>query len=684
MKRRNFIKGGLAAGLTPLFVNGYSMSQLGATLAPAGACPDDDRILVIVYLAGANDIINMAVPLNHVSSYETERPLIHLEQSDLITLDDSAQIPNEKLLGLHPSLVGTNSIKSLYDSGKVGLIQRVGYPTPNRSHFASENIMLKGIDGVTQISSVEEGWIGNWLMERYPTYNGLPFGDQQDPLGIIIGGTPKTGFHTEEEHSVEINLSGQDPSGFYNVISSLSGEPIFQFPNSEYGSGLDYISQVEGYTQVYSERISTVFNQGSNDPAAGYPNSDFGNQLKTIARFIAGGSRTKVFMARKGGWDTHAAQVVTGTTETGTHANLLKDLSDSIAAFQKDLTSAGNSGKVMTVVFSEFGRKVIGNGSAGTDHGTLSSMFVIGDNAEGGIYGDNIDLSFTDSLGAAHPDQLEYDYRTVFGSILRDWMGASTAAINNVFPGIATNFNPINTTQTVDPTCYFVPEEPIDMFVRAKVYLGGFLETSGLMRTDLANNGLLPYSQPYGNTKYSYFGSETVNSFPPNTVDWVLLEVLNSNNLVVDRQAIFLRNDGRLMTTTGSLQIPLKELYPEPFKIAIRHRNHISIVVKNTIDAVDGSNPYLNLTTSPTSVDGENQLKNFNGKYAMYPGDSDQNGVINTIDYSYWNRTSVNANQTYDDGDFNGDTTVNPADYNLWRGNRSKVANPDLYPILKR
>lgn len=687
MKRRNFLKSGLVAGMTPLFVKGYSMNQLGATMIPASTCNFDDRILVIVYLAGANDVINMAVPINdsngnnQISTYEAERPLIHLEQNVLTTLDTTAGA--NKRLGLHPSLVGTNSIKNLYDAGKVSVIQRVSYPSPNRSHFASEDIMLRGIDGTVSNSSQDEGWLGRWLMDRYPTYTGLPFGVEQDPLGIIVGGSPGTGFHTAAEHSVEINLSGQDPSGFYNVISSLSGEPIYQLPNSEHGRTLDYISKVEQSTQVYSNRISTVFNQGSNDPAAGYPNSSFGNQLKTIARFISGGSRTKVYMARKGGWDNHVAINVPGATDTGTHANLLKDMNDSLAAFQKDLGS--NSGKVMTVVFSEFGRKIIENGSVGTDHGTMSTMFLIGDHSVGGIFGRNIDLANKDGQGAPAAGQLEYDYRRVFGSILQDWMGASSAAINEVFPGVAPNFNPIKSAQAVDPSCYFEPTEPVNMTIRGKVYLGGFLDgATGLMDTSLVSNGLISYKQPYGNTKYSYYGDESVTSFPANTVDWVMLEVINSNNLVVDRQAVLLRNDGRLMNLNGGLMINLAGLYPEPFKISILHRNHIGVVVKNDIDAIDGANPYINLTTGVGTVGGTAQLKNYSGKYAMFPGDSDQNGLINTADYSFWKRSSANSTPGYGSGDYNGDGVVNNADYDHWKGNRSKIGNPDLYSILKR
>ncbi len=688
MKRRKFLKSGLVAGLTPLFVNGYAMNSLSASLIPASTCDIDDRVLVIIYLAGANDIINTAVPLNHYTEYQTERPDIHLPQSSLIQLDSSLTGTAQDL-GLNPALTG---LKSLYDNSKLSVVQRVSYPSPNRSHFTSEDNMLKGLDGTISNSSVEDGWIGRFLTDKYPTYNGLPFGAELDPLGIILGSTPSTGFHSVEDHEMEINLSGQDPAGFYSIISSLSGEPISNFPNSEHGEMLSYVSLVEKSTQVYSERISNIFNQGGNNPTAGYPNSSLGNQLKTVARFISGGSRTKVFMARKGGWDNHVNAVDTSNTTLGTHANLLADLGDSIAAFQKDLELMGNSSKVVTVVFSEFGRKIIQNGSNGTDHGTMSSMFVVGDAVEAGVYGDNIDITNKDAQGAPHPDQLQNDYRTVFANICQDWMGASDASVLNTFSQtpssiVLANLGLINSAETVDPTCYFEPVQPVSLTLRAKLWLEGFIDNNAagpVMSTALVDDGHLPYLQPYGDTRYSYYGDESVSSFPANTVDWLLLEVWNQSNLVIDRKAVLLRSDGRIMNLNGGLQVPIDGLYPEPIRIAFLHRSHIGVLASTEINAVEGATPFLNLTTQVTSVEGNNQLKNMNGAYAMIAGDANQNGLIDTADYSYWKRSSYNSVPGYGSADLNADGLVDNTDYLLWKGNRSKIGNPILHDILKR
>jgi len=334
MKSRKFIANSLKGAVVPFFIGGFGVqSRAAATFLPSGVCDFDDRALVVIHLNGANDIINAAVPLNQLGAYRSNRSSIYLPTNSLITLDST--LGDSQQLGLNPAL---QSFKSLYDDGTLGIVQRAGYPLPNRSHFAAESIMLRGVQGGSN-QNEEEGWIGRFLRDRYATYQGLPFGQEQDPLGIMLGKGSDAGFHTNEEHDFHLNLTGQDPAGFFNIISSLSGEPIEQFPNSDHGNVLEYISAIERSTQVYSGRITDVFNAGANQKA--YPDSEIGSQLKTIARFLSGGSRTKVFFARTGGWDTHVNEVDTTDTTKGKHADLLKDLSDAIKAFQEDLTLLG-------------------------------------------------------------------------------------------------------------------------------------------------------------------------------------------------------------------------------------------------------------------------------------------------------------------------------------------------------
>ncbi len=691
--------------MAPIFLNGFGLNQFSGTIRPASTCSFDDRVLVIIYLAGANDIINTAVPLNQFGQYEQNRPTIKLPENNLITLNDS--VDPWLSLGLHPNLQG---LKNLYEDDKLCLLQRVGYPTPNRSHFASEDIMLKGIDGDEDTEAEKNGWIGRFLKDKHPAYKGLPFGDFLDPLGIILGNTPDTGFHTLDEHDMEINLSGQDPAGFFNVLSSLSGQPITEFPNSNHGEMLRHIALVDKSTQVYSERIQDVFNVGTN--TVNYTNEDneiydLSNQLRTIAKFISGGSTTKVYMARIGGWDTHVNQL-------NKQSALLKELGFSLEKFQLDLQQLNVDHKVITTVFSEFSRKLLENGNEGTDHGTLSSMFVIGSNVntdhsesstyEGndylvdqGIFGINQDLANylggaaagPGEGGAANPTQLQHDYRSVFASILRDWLGASSDSIQASFPStdasiLNRNLPIIGTSSVVDSTCPYVQITAATINLSIKVFLEGFYDSAtGLMTNNLNQAGSLPSGQPFDNIFFNYFGSEvSANQLPAKTVDWVLIELYDTNGLRKRRIPALLDNDGFVTNLDGSKPLEIDELYPEEHQVAVLHRSHLGVLVKAGINVIDGANYTLNLTTATELVEGSNQLKNLAlGVYGLIAGDLDNNGVINTTDFGNWRREIGSSG--YYSGDMNADGTVDFDDSTLWKNNRSKIGSPVLHKHLK-
>ncbi len=685
MKRRKFIRNSLSASVAPVFIPGFKHFGLGASVLSANDCADfSNRSLVIIYLAGANDIFNTAVPLDQLSTYHDPniRGNISLPDASLITLDTT--LPDNQQLGLHPNLTG---FKSLYDQGKFKLIQRAGYPIPNRSHFTAEDIMLKGIYGDNSTFGEEEGWMARFLKDRYPTYRGRPLPGLSDPLGIILGDTPKTGFHTVEDHSLEINLSGQDAGGFYSLISSISGAPILQFPNTDHGELLSYMSLVEKSTLVYSERISQVFNTNNyeGNSTATYPSSTLGSQLKTVARLMYGGSDTKIFMCRKGGWDTHANQVDPNNTIIGSHATLLKDVNDSMLAFQNDLKDLGLEDNVTTVVFSEFGRKVISNAGSGTDHGTFSTMFVMGNSIVPGVLGSNIDMSHIDSQGAADPSQLENDYRNIFGSVLQDWLGADAQSVGLTFNNAANQLPQIiSSTETVTPDCYYERIDPVTAELNIKLFLEGYYQSSdGMMRTDLLDSNLLPNAQPYGASRFSYFGTETTPSFPANTVDWLLLELRDIDDLVVDRKACLLRNDGMVMELDGSVNVQFADLHPTNYSLVIYHRSHLSVMVSNQFDSSLAGVILIDITTDASKVVGTNQLKNVDGVYMMYAGDVDQNGVINNLDHNSWKR-SISASQTYKTGDLNADGLVDDLDKELWISNRSKIGESRIHPTIKK
>ncbi len=672
MKRRSFLKTSAPLGLLPLFGAGLPIRSLAAT-SPFlfNPCDVTDRSVVIIFLNGGNDIINTTVPLNQLSDYANIRPDIRLPDNSLITLDGN--LPDQQQIGLHPSLTG---FKNLYDEGMLNIVQRVGYEIPNRSHFKGLDNWLTGSGG-PELKDLKTGWLGRFLQDRYPGYNGNPFIGEPDPLGILFGSMSKTGFHTFEEHSYEINLSGQDPAGFFSLIASLSGQPIANIPDSEHGDMLRHISEIENSVNVYAQRISETFNNGSNSSAS-YPNSNLGNQLKTIARMLNGGSRTKIFMATTGGFDTHVEQVDAMDTRTGGHANLLSNVGNSLRAFQDDLAALSLDSKVMTVIFSEFGRKIIQNDSYGVDHGTLSSMFIIGKGVAGGVTGTNIDLTDQDAPGAANPSQLEHDYRSVFSSILQDWLGASDASLQATFlsPAIIANKPTlINPENTVPESCYHEPEAPIVCAcVQVRLMLEGLYNpATQAMRTDLRNQGLLPVQQPFAGAPFFYSGDESVVDFSADSVDWVLLELREAEDLstVVARKAVLLQKNGFVAETDGTPGVIFDGVVEGAYHLAVLHRNHLQVVSSEPI-LVNAPSFIYDFTQSETKAMGHAQLKKIGMAYCLLAGDIDNNNILDNRDFNSWEQRKGQSS-VYDPADINADGQVDTTDYDLWFRNRSKL-----------
>jgi uncharacterized protein (DUF1501 family) len=462
MKRRNFLKLSAPIGMAPLMVGGIPLRSFATQRMIAMNCDGiSDRALVIIQLGGGNDGLNTVIPFEQYDAYMGLRPTLGIAANNLIHLDGT--LAPEDQVYLHPALTG---IKDLYDSGKVNIIQSVGYDTPNLSHFKSTDLWLSGGDGTPANFNIPTGWMGRYLSARYPGVAGNPSGLFLDPLGIQLGDSkPSLGFHSAEEHAAAINLSNQDPAGFYSLISGIGGEPISQVPDSQYGEELEYIMNIENNVSNYAQRITDVFNAGTN--AVSYPAYDLANQFKTVARLLSGGSTTKIFLVKMVGYDTHVDQVVEGNPLIGDHTTLLNKLSLSIKAFQDDLAALNLSNKVLTVCFSEFGRKAVENGALGTDHGTIAPMLLFGDAVEPGITGTNVDLSNLNNGQLQNP---QHDYRQVFTTLLQDWLGADDAIISDTLfaPYLPLKLPFINAANLVDPGCYAGPL-PVELsFFRAK------------------------------------------------------------------------------------------------------------------------------------------------------------------------------------------------------------------------
>jgi len=369
----------------------------------------DHPILVVLQLAGGNDGLNTIIPFGD-DLYFKLRPKLAIPKEQVLSLDG--------LAGLNPSLT---PLKNLYDAGNLAIIQGVGYPNPNRSHFRSTEIWQTASDAQ---QSLTKGWIGryfdNCCAGEDPTV-GVVLGEQlpeafnaANPTGVAIGRPGNLGFDREndpDEARLFAELNGLEST-------SMSGDSIgyLSGPSKSGMSALEYLQRTALDAQVSTDKIKQVLKGTKNE--AVYPKSQLGNSLALISRLIAGGLPTRVYYASQGGYDTHAGQVTT-------HKRLLSELAGSMAAFCNDLKAKGIFDRVLVMTFSEFGRRVSENANGGTDHGTAAPMFVCGGGIKPGLYGKQPPLNRLDAGDLFY----NVDFRSVYSTILSKWMEAPPAHI---------------------------------------------------------------------------------------------------------------------------------------------------------------------------------------------------------------------------------------------------------------
>jgi len=406
MQRRDFIK--IAAPLATVFpallcglnVKAYSALPFMGGWTGEGAA-DNDHVLVLIQLFGGNDGLNTVIPIDKYGAYQNLRSNIAIPQSSILTLG-----PNDKS-GLHPAMTG---LRALYNNDQLAVIQGVTYPSPDESHFRATDIYLTGSDSTQYLNT---GWVGRFLGQTYTNFpNGYPNATMPDPLAIQIGSVLSPTFMSTGGFTA---MAVPEDVDFYSLINGITGPE----PNTPMGTELTYLRTVARQTNKYATVVEAASAKVTQQ-YSGYPaNNDLATQLKTVARLVAGGLKTKVYMVNMSGFDTHGAQVQGGDTTSGNHAVLLGQVSDAIAAFMKDLKFLGVDKRVLGMTFSEFGRRIVSNGSLGTDHGAGQPVFVFGDAANTGILGNTPDMPATLDVEAVVP--LQYDFRSVYSTILRDW-----------------------------------------------------------------------------------------------------------------------------------------------------------------------------------------------------------------------------------------------------------------------
>lgn len=447
MKRRNFIKK-LSLAAVPFTLGGIPIRLMAEnSLTRMAEQSTNDRVLIILQLHGGNDGLNSIIPVEAYDLYYRWRANIAIPAKNslrkMIALDST--LPSDVQVGLHPDMI---AMKDLYDRGRMAVVQGVSYKNNNGSHFRGRDISFMGGGFDDYFSS---GWVGRYLQQEfapkvYP--NDFPNAEMKDPLAIEMGSDVSLIFH--QDGNIPTSISLNDPESFARLVDELEGftdegvdprgKPPTALDNSPYGKELNWILGLEDKSEDYANRLYDVYR---NAPVSSityperYPfNAPKGSmrngltpQLQLIARLLDGGGpglgvKTKVFLVKMGGFDTHAEQVESYDPTMGQHAALMYHISSAMKAFQDDLKARGLEDRVLTLTTSEFGRRVRANGSYGTDHGTGAPVMIFGKGVQPGVVGKVPDLNKENV-------EMQFDYRQVYANILRDWMLVDEAKINN-------------------------------------------------------------------------------------------------------------------------------------------------------------------------------------------------------------------------------------------------------------
>ncbi|MEM8488010.1 MAG: DUF1501 domain-containing protein [Bacteroidota bacterium] len=403
--RRDFITG-LGATLAGTFMLGGTpiRAMAESPLIRELRAQNSNRVLVLVQLGGGNDGLNTVVPYENDIYYQ-ERPNIAIDK----TTAQSFAVGQD--MGLHPSL---NYFNAAFQEGNMALLQNVGYPDPNLSHFRSTDIWLTGSDSETVVQS---GWLGRYLNGAYPDFEE----ERPDfPLGVQIGGVSSLIF---QGPATNMGMSLINADFFERLANEGQLYSLENLPTTAFADEMAYVRSVANDSFIYAGAVQDASEKGINETT--YPGNPLAQNLSIVARLIKGELGARIYHVTLGGFDTHANQV-------GAHANLLRNLSESIDAFMQDIGVAGLEEDVMVMTFSEFGRRVGQNGSQGTDHGTAAPLFIFGEGVKGGLFGNAPVLDDLDNAGNM---KFEIDFRTVYATVLQNWFGVAPDVVADAMLG---------------------------------------------------------------------------------------------------------------------------------------------------------------------------------------------------------------------------------------------------------
>ncbi len=390
--RRSFLRNvGIAGSMSMLLGKTPITAMANSPFTMALTNNNSDRILVLIRLKGGNDGLNTIVPVFDYGTYQSLRPDIAIPQSDLINLNAEFAMPNTM-----------GALENLWQDGSMKVINSVGYADQNLSHFRSTDIWTSASDSDELVTS---GWLGRVLDQQFPDFLTNP---PDVPPAIQIGGVGNIMFDNPDGTNLGVIVS--NPEELYEIAQTGELYDPLDVPDCYYGEQLSFVRTITNSTFRYAEVIAEAYGTSTN--AVNYTTS-LGEQLALVARLIKGGLETRLYVVSLDGFDTHA-------NEDTDHPLLLENIAEAVQSFYLDLAAGGESERVLSMTFSEFGRRPEQNASNGTDHGAAAPVMMFGEGLNGnGFVGPNPDLHNLDQAGNM---QYGVDFRQIYATILEHWL----------------------------------------------------------------------------------------------------------------------------------------------------------------------------------------------------------------------------------------------------------------------
>jgi len=411
--RRSFlttlgVTGGVSLTLGGMPIVGNMLSPLQNMLL---SC-QDDRSLVMIRLKGGNDGLNTIIPMPSYDFYRNVRPTLGYKENELTSLTDEVAIPAFMAEHLNP----------MWEKGDIAVVNSVGYEDQNLSHFRSSDIWASSSD---PDENIDTGWLGRYFSTTNPDYLSSP---PEVPLAIQIGGFGNLMFNgTFDQGQTNLAMSVTNPDQLYQIAQTGQLYDAVNKPDDcYYGDQVGYMRSVANNVFTYAGKIKEAYDVSDGQGSTDYIDDELGNQLAIVARLLKGNLGTKVYMVSIDGFDTHAEQ-------KDAHQRLMNSVSHNVKVFYEDLAASQLDKAVLSMTFSEFGRRIEENGSQGTDHGASAPvMFFGGELGANHITGNLPNLQDPDVYGNL---KTEYDFRQLYATVLENWLGVDGALVDDVIGG---------------------------------------------------------------------------------------------------------------------------------------------------------------------------------------------------------------------------------------------------------